>query len=69
MEKDYKSYSLGIGTVGLAIIRGTEIDFEVMTKQAEKFTADCLGFLQDGKLAALSVGCYAKTIRRFIIFA
>lgn len=40
-----------------------------MTNNAEKFVKDVLGFMDETNLAVVSVGCYAKPIRRFIIFA
>ena len=69
LEKDYKSYSFGIGKVGLAIIRGTLEDFEVMTKNAEKFVTDVTGYMEDTGVQVISIGCYAVKLRRFILFA
>ena len=62
MEKDYKSYSLDVGKCGLAIIRGTDEDFETMVNEsnADKFVKDVTGFLDETGCAIVSVGFYKK---------
>ena len=69
MEKDYKSYRFDIGKVGLAIIRGQEADFEKMCKNTEKFIKDVTDFMDETDTDIVSVGCYAKKIRTFVVFA
>ena len=40
-----------------------------MTKNSEKFIKDCKGFMDETNTDIVSVGCYAKKRRKFIVFA
>ena len=68
MKKDYKQYSFDKGSCGLAIIRGTDKDFKAMLTD-KSMKAKCDEFMKENHLDTLSVGCYVKDARYFIMFA